>query len=250
MGVVGAIAPWNFPLALSSLKISSALITGNCIILKPSPFTPYATLKVAEICRDLVPAGVLQVLNGGGDLGAAMTAHSGIDKITFTGSTATGRAVMAACAATMKMVTLELGGNDAAIVCEDVDVLEVAGKVAGGSFFNGGQMCVATKRVYVHESIYEAFLQTYVAIVESQFKAGHDQAEMTVFGPLSNKPQFEILKEFMADCKRNNLNIVSGGGIGEKGFWVEPTVVSNPPDDSRIVRDEQFGKSPRRRKGG
>ena len=242
MGVVGAIAPWNFPLILSTLKMASALITGNCVIVKPSPFTPYATLKAVELCRDLVPPGVLQALNGAGDLGAAMTAHPGIAKISFTGSIATGRRVMASCARTMKRVTLELGGNDAAIVCGDVDVDKVAGKVADGAFFNGGQVCVATKRVYVHESIYDAFLEAYVKAVEERFQAGGEAAAMTVFGPLSNRAQFEIVKEYVEDCKRNNHKIVSGGGVAERGFCLEPTVVAKPPDDSRLVREEQFGK--------
>lgn len=244
MGVVGAIAPWNFPLILSNLKIISSLITGNCVIVKPSPFTPYTTMKAIEYLKDVVPAGVLQVLNGGGDLGVAMTLHPGIAKISFTGSIATGRRVMANCAKTMKRVTLELGGNDAAIVCEDVDVPEVAGRVANGAFFNSGQMCVATKRVYVHESIYDAFLDEYVKAVEAQFKAGGDAGAMTSFGPLSNRQQFDIVKGYLEDSKKNNYKIVSGGKVGDKGFWIEPTVVSKPPEDSRLVQEEQFGKFP------
>ncbi|KAL2113126.1 hypothetical protein VUR80DRAFT_5205 [Thermomyces stellatus] len=242
MGVVGAIAPWNFPLVLGTLKIVSALITGNCVILKPSPFTPYASMKVVELCRDIVPPGVVQVLNGGADLGAAMTLHPGIAKITFTGSIPTGRKVLVNCSKTMKRVTLELGGNDAAIVCEDVDVPTVAEKVATGSFANSGQVCVASKRVYVHESIYDEFLDAYVKVVEAQFKAGGDAAAMTLFGPLSNRQQFDIIKGFLEDSKKNNHKIVAGGKVADKGLWVEPTVVAKPPENSRLVREEQFGE--------
>ena len=242
MGVVGAITPWNFPIILGAVKIASALITGNYIIVKPSPFSPYSTMKLVEVCHDLLPPGVLQVLSGAGDLGAAMTLHPGIAKISFTGSIATGRQVLANCGKTMKRVTLELGGNDAAIVCEDVDVSEVAAKVAVGAFSNGGQVCLATKRVYVHESISAAFLEAYDPAVEAQFETGGDAAAMTVFGPLSNRQQFNIVKEFIEDSKMNNHKIASGGKVGEKGFWIEPTIVARPPEESRIVKEEQFGK--------
>ncbi|CAI4217181.1 unnamed protein product [Parascedosporium putredinis] len=241
LGVVGAIAPWNFPLILSNLKAVSSLITGNCVIVKPSPFTPYATLKATELCQSVLPPGVLQCLNGGDDLGPAMTAHPGIAKITFTGTIATGKRVMASCAKSLKRLTLELAGNDAAIVCDDVDVAAVAGQTAGGAFFNGGQVCVATKRIYVHESIYDAFLEAYVAAVKSNFKITEDASQMTVFVPLSNKPQFETVKGIVEDCKKNNYNIVAGGNASEKGYWIEPTVVSKPPEDSLLVQEEQFG---------
>ncbi|PKS07045.1 hypothetical protein jhhlp_005642 [Lomentospora prolificans] len=241
LGVVGAIAPWNFPLILSNLKVVSSLITGNCVIVKPSPFTPYATMKATELCQSFLPPGVLQCLNGGADLGAAMTGHPGIAKISFTGTIATGKRVMASCAKTLKRLTLELAGNDAAIVCEDVDVQKVAGLTAAGAFFNGGQVCVATKRVYVHESIYDEFLKAYVDAVKSNFKITEDASQMTVFVPLSNKPQFDIVKGIVEDCKKNNYHIVTGGNVSEKGYWIEPTVVSKPPEDSFLVQEEQFG---------
>lgn len=240
IGVVGAIAPWNFPLILSNLKVVASLITGNCVIVKPSPFTPYSTMKATELCQSILPPGVLQVLNGGADLGAAMTLHEGIAKITFTGTIATGKRVMANCAKSLKRLTLELAGNDAAIVCDDVDIPKVAGLVAGGSFFNAGQMCVATKRVYVPESIYDEFLKEYVDAVQKTIVATKDHP-MTTFGPLSNKAQFDIVKQIVDDCKKNNYNIVSGGNVGEKGYWIEPTIVSKPPEDSLLVKEEQFG---------
>ncbi len=131
----------EFPVILANIKVVSALVTGNCVIIKPSPFTPYAVMKSTELCQSIVPKGVLQVVNGDAELGAAMTAHPGIAKISFTGTIATGKKVMASCAKTLKRLTLELAGNDAAIVCDDVDIAKVAKSTAGGSFFNGGQVC-------------------------------------------------------------------------------------------------------------
>jgi acyl-CoA reductase-like NAD-dependent aldehyde dehydrogenase len=241
LGIVGAISPWNFPLILSSLKVVSSLITGNCVIVKPSPFTPYSTMKAAELFQSILPPGVLQCLNGGADLGAAMTGHPGIAKISFTGTIATGKRVMASCSKTLKRLTLELAGNDAAIVCDDVDIPKVAGLTAAGAFFNGGQVCVATKRVYVHESIYDEFLKAYVDAVKSNFSITEDASKMTTFVPLSNKPQFDIVKGIIDDCKKNNFDIVTGGGVSDKGYWIEPTVVSKPPEDSFLVQEEQFG---------
>lgn len=213
------------------------------MLLKPSPFTPYAVLKSIELTHDLFPPGVVQVLNGGQELGAAMTLHPGIAKISFTGTVATGKKVMESCAKTLKRLTLELAGNDAAIICEDVDVKKVAGQVATGSFFNGGQMCVCTKRVYVHESIYDEFLNEFKSAVEGGFGIKRDAAVPSPFGPLSNKMQFEVVREILADCKKNGFNIVSGGEIPtDGGYWILPTIVDRPPEDSLLVREEQFGK--------
>jgi acyl-CoA reductase-like NAD-dependent aldehyde dehydrogenase len=243
--VVGAICPWNFPIILSNIKVVSALITGNCVIVKPSPFTPYSVLKSIEICAHVCPPGVIQVLNGGADLGAALTLHPGIAKISFTGTIATGKRVMAACAKTLKRLTLELAGNDACVVCEDVNIDKVAAQVATGSFFNAGQVCVATKRVYVHESIYDQFLKTYVEEVEKGFGVVEDGKTPSLFGPVSNKMQFDIVKGIVDDCKNNGYNVVSGGKdtSAGKGYWIAPTVVSKPPEDSILVKEEQFGKS-------
>lgn len=242
LGTVAAICPWNFPIILSNIKIVSALSTGNCVILKPSPFTPYSVLKSIELTQGLFPPGVMQVLNGGGELGAAMTLHPGIDKVTFTGSSATGKMVMENCAKSLKKVTLEMSGNDAGIVCEDVDIKKVAAQIAAGSLFNTGQMCVCTKRVYVHESIYDEFLEELVLQVEAGFGINRDATAPTLFGPLSNRMQFDITSKFLEDCKTKGYNIVSGGQAPEgPGFWMAPTIVSRPPDDALIVQQEQFG---------
>ncbi|KAK0706963.1 Aldehyde/histidinol dehydrogenase [Lasiosphaeria miniovina] len=248
LGVVGAICPWNFPLILSNIKVVASLVTGNCVILKPSPFTPYAVMKWTELSRGILPPGVFQVLNGGADLGALMTLHPGIDKISFTGTTATGKRVMASCAKTLKKVTLELAGNDACIVCADADLDRAVPSVASGGFFNAGQVCVASKRIYVHESIYDDFLARLVKEVEASYAIQEDSAAPSVFGPVSNKMQFDVVKGIIEDCRANGYNIVSGAAAAAsakpataKGFWLPPTIVSKPPENSVLVKEEQFG---------
>ncbi|KAJ5120108.1 hypothetical protein N7448_010777 [Penicillium atrosanguineum] len=241
LGIVGAICPWNFPLVLAVAKVAAAIVTGNCIIVKPSPFTPYSILKFAEIATKIVPAGVFQALNGDNSLGASMTTHPGIQKISFTGSTKTGKKIMEAASGTLKRITLELGGNDATIVCADVDVSKVATEVANGCLFNAGQMCVATKRVYVHESIREEFLQRFVEAA----KVFTEQPTIAppIFGPMQNQMQHAIVQGLIEDCKATGCNILVGQNQSPNGLFIEPTVVDNPPDDSRIVREEQFGET-------
>ncbi|KAM7192858.1 aldehyde dehydrogenase [Naviculisporaceae sp. PSN 640] len=250
LGVVAAICPWNFPLILSNIKVVSSLITGNCIIVKPSPFTPYAVMKWIELARGILPPGVLQVLNGGADLGALMTLHPGIAKISFTGTIATGKKVMASCAKTLKRVTLELAGNDACIVCADADLDKTIPSVASGGFFNAGQVCVASKRIYVHSSIYDEFLSRLIAEVEKSYSIASDATAPSLFGPLSNKVQFDTVKAIFEDCKKNGYKIVSGGlpspsdpktAVPGKGYWLPPTIVSQPPESSPLVQEEQFG---------
>lgn len=242
LGVVGAICPWNFPVILSTLKIASSLITGNCVIVKPSPFTPYAVLKLVELASPLFPPGVFQAVNGGADLGAMMTTHPGIQKISFTGTIATGKKIMAACSATLKKLTLELAGNDAAIVLPDVNVDEVVAKTATGSFFNAGQMCVATKRVYVHEDIYDEFLTKFIAEVKQKYKINTDGEVPTVFGPVSNELQLGTVKKMLEDAKTRQVRMESfEEKVPEKGYWVPATVIVNPPEDALVVKEEQFG---------
>ncbi|KAK3941775.1 aldehyde dehydrogenase [Diplogelasinospora grovesii] len=244
LGVVAAICPWNFPLLLSNIKVVSSLVTGNCVIVKPSPFTPHAVMKWIELSRGVLPPGVMQVLNGGADLGQLMTVHPGIAKISFTGTIATGKRVMASCAKTLKKVTLELAGNDACIVCPDADLDKIIPSVASGGFFNAGQVCVASKRIYVHESIYDEFLDRLVKEVERTYSIQEDGHAFSLFGPCSNKMQFDVVKGIIEDCKRNGYDVVTGGQttqVTQKGFWLPPTIVSKPPEDSMLVREEQFG---------
>ncbi|KAK3297839.1 aldehyde dehydrogenase [Chaetomium fimeti] len=245
LGTVAAICPWNFPLILSNIKVVSSLVTGNCVIVKPSPSTPYAVMRWAELSRGVLPPGVFQVLNGGADLGAAMTAHPGIAKISFTGTIAVGKKVMAACAKTLKKVTLELAGNDACVVCDDADLDVAVPAVASGGFFNAGQVCVASKRIYVHESIYDKFLDRLVQEVEARFGIQEDGFAPSVFGPVDNRVQYEVVKGIIEDCRSKGYKIVTGGKTEEvkdkKGFWLSPTIVSRPPEESLLVQEEQFG---------
>ncbi|KAI0020390.1 aldehyde dehydrogenase [Xylariomycetidae sp. FL0641] len=240
IGVLGAISPWNFPMILASVKVASALATGNCVIIKPSPFTPYSLLKFCELAQSFLPPGVFSALNGGADLGEQMTLHKGIHHISFTGTIAVGQKILQNCTKTLKKVILELAGNNACIVCEDADLAKVVPSVAAGCFFHAGQVCVATKRVYVHESLYDRFLEMFT---EEAKKYAANEEEANPYSPLSNKVNYERAKTFIEDCKQNNYKIVAGGEVqsGKKGYWIAPTIVSRPPEDSLLVREEQFG---------
>jgi acyl-CoA reductase-like NAD-dependent aldehyde dehydrogenase len=193
LGVVGAILPWNYPLLLVALKAPAALIAGNTMVLKTAPTTPLATLRLAELIVDVLPPGVLNIIADTNDLGEVMTRHPDIRKISFTGSTATGKKVMSAVGETLKRITLELGGNDAAIVLDDVDVKKAAEGVFTGAFENSGQVCLAIKRAYVHEAVYDQFCDELVTlanntVVDDRLKQG------TKLGPLQNKMQYEKVK--------------------------------------------------------
>jgi len=241
LGVVGAIVPWNYPVFLASFKIAPALLAGNTVIWKPSPFTPVTSLRLGEILADIVPPGVLNVIHGPESLGPAMTAHPGIDKISYTGSTATGRRVMAGAAETLKHIDLELGGNDAAIVLSDVDIEEAAESVFWAAFRNSGQICIAAKRVYVPQDIFEPFVEA-ISDVAKRVKVGDGALNATQLGPIQNARQFERVKALIADIKSKKLTITAGGDIPDRpGYFVSPTIVVAPPDTSRIVTEEQFG---------
>ncbi|KAK3367239.1 putative betaine aldehyde dehydrogenase [Lasiosphaeria ovina] len=246
LGVGVGIIPWNFPILLAAIKLSSALLTGNTFIWKPSPHSPNTALKVRELAARVFPPGVVNVLSGTEDLGPWLTAHPGIAKVSFTGSVATGKKVMQACGATLKRVTLELGGNDAAIVCEDVDIADVVPKIATMAFILTGQVCFAIKRVYVHEKIYDAFLAALAAFVQTLKTGGAGDAE-AVLGPIQNSMQYGKLRELYAQVQRDGwktatppLNILSAD-INGSGVFLEPAVVDIPPENSRLVQEEQFG---------
>jgi len=241
LGVVGVITPWNAPINLAVGPLTSALYTGNCVVLKPSPFTPLCTLRIGELMRDIFPPGVVSVLAGGDDLGALMTAHPGIDKISFTGSVATGKKVMASAAGTLKRVTLELGGNDAAIVLDDVDVADVAKKIFFAATVNSGQVCMAVKRVYVDERIYDAFCAA-LATEARNARLGSGLEPDTLLGPIQNKPQYERVRGFIDDIRKGPGTILAGAEQpGGDGYFVAPLVVAEPGESSRIVTEEQFG---------
>jgi acyl-CoA reductase-like NAD-dependent aldehyde dehydrogenase len=240
LGVVAALVPWNFPVLLASWKISHALLTGNVAVLKPSPFTPLTTLRIGEILRDVLPPGVLNILSGGDELGPLMTAHPGFAKISFTGSTATGKRVMESAARDLKRITLELGGNDAAIVLPDVDLNEVAEKIFLGAFYNTAQVCIATKRLYIHEDIYDALRDKLHALAKTR-KVGPGNEPDSVFGPIQNRPQYERVKSLLADARAQGLRLLEGGPVPSEGYFISLTLVDNPPEDSRVVVEEAFG---------
>ncbi|HDR9503701.1 TPA: aldehyde dehydrogenase family protein [Burkholderia cepacia] len=241
LGVVGAITPWNFPVLLAVWKIAPALVAGNTMVLKPSPFTPLCTLKLGELLRAALPPGVFNVVSGGNEFGAWMTAHSDIAKISFTGSTATGKKIMESASGNLKRVTLELGGNDPAIVLPDVDIKETAEKLFWACFQNSAQFCVAAKRLYVHEEIYDELAQALVEYAKT-VKVGDGSQPDTGLGPIQNRMQYEKLKELLADAKAQRLHFLLGGDVPEQpGFVVPVTLIDNPPEDSRVVVEEAFG---------
>jgi acyl-CoA reductase-like NAD-dependent aldehyde dehydrogenase len=241
LGVVCAIAPWNFPVTLAMWKVAPALVAGNTMVLKPSPFTPLCTLKVGELFRDIFPPGVLNIVSGGDDLGPMMTSHPGFAKISFTGSTATGKRVLESAAKDLKRVTLELGGNDAAIVMPDVDLDEVAQKIFFGAFFNTAQICVATKRLYVHESIYDGLRDRLVGIAKA-VKVGDGGEQGTVLGPIQNKRQYDRVMGLLDDARSSGLTLIQGADVpGGGGYFIPVTIVDNPPESSRVVQEEAFG---------
>ncbi len=241
LGVVGAIAPWNFPLILAMFKLGPALLAGNTMVLKPSPFTPLTTLKFGELAAAILPPGVLNIVTGGDALGPWMTEHPGIDKVSFTGSTATGRRVMQSASATLKRVTLELGGNDPAIVMPDVDVEKVAEQLFWAAFRNNGQICVATKRMYVHKDVYEP-LKTALVAYAATVKIGDGAEQGTRIGPINNKPQYDRVLELIQDAKDKGYDFLIGGDAADvPGYFIPVTIIDNPPENSRIVQEEQFG---------
>lgn len=241
IGVVGAIAPWNFPLLLAMFKLGPCLLAGNTMVLKPSPFTPLTTLKLGEIVADLLPPGVLNIISGGDALGPWLTEHPDIDKVSFTGSTATGRRVMQSASTTLKRVTLELGGNDAAIVMPDVDVAAVAEQLFWAAFANNGQVCIATKRLYIHKDVYEPLRDALVAYAKT-IKIGDGSEPDSRLGPINNRRQYERVLDLIADAKAKSYTFLTGGDYTDaRGYFVPVTMIDNPPEMSRVVQEEQFG---------
>jgi acyl-CoA reductase-like NAD-dependent aldehyde dehydrogenase len=241
LGVVAAITPWNFPLVLASWKIAPALLAGNTMVLKPSPYTPLATLKMGEILAGVLPPGVLNVVSGGDELGQWMTSHPVPRKISFTGSVATGKDVAAAAAPDLKRVTLELGGNDPAIILDDVDPAAIADKLFWGAFQNNGQVCSAVKRVYVPERLYDGVVEALAEKARS-VKVGEGSTEGVQLGPINNKPQFDRVSELVTDAINGGAKAVTGGkAIDGGGYFYEPTILADISDGTRIVDEEQFG---------
>ena len=240
LGVVAAITPWNFPVILMMTKLAPALLAGNTIVVKPAPTSPLSTLRIGELCADIFPPGVVNVIADVNDLGSALTSHPDVAKVAFTGSTATGKKVMASVAGTVKRLTLELGGNDAAIVLDDVDPRAVAPKIFQAAMVNSGQVCLAAKRVYVHDSQYDALCAELARLAEAAV-VGNGLEAGTQFGPLQNKAQFEKVQGFIAEARERGQIIAGGTPVAGAGYFIRPTIVRDIPDDTRLVREEQFG---------
>ncbi|KAI1120061.1 aldehyde dehydrogenase [Nemania abortiva] len=241
IGVTVGITPWNYPVYLGCAKLGPALLTGNAFILKPSPYTPYCSLKLAELGTRFFPPGVLQALSGEDDLGTFLTSHPGVNMVSFTGSAPTGKKVMRQCSETLKRVTLELSGNDPAIVCADVDPVVVASKLTLYAFCNAGQICMSMKRIYVHDSVYDAVLSAMIDQIKS-LKIGSDVDSF--LGPVANKAQFQRLEGLYAGIETEGLKVAVGGTKplpDMKGYFFPATLVDNPPDGATIVKEEQFG---------
>ena len=241
IGVVGAIIPWNYPIHTTLQKAAPALRAGNTLIVKPSPYTPLATLRMMEILKDVMPPGIVQTLSGGDDLGVWMAEHPGIDKISFTGSTPTGRRVMASAAPTLKRLTLELGGNDAGIVLPDIDPSEVAPMLVRSAFNNTGQVCHALKRLFVHEDLYAEMLAA-LCTAANALRVGDGMDETTDLGPLANAMQLKIVSGYVEDARNQGARILCGGNpLDQDGHFYPPTIVADAREGMQLVDEEQFG---------
>jgi phenylacetaldehyde dehydrogenase len=242
VGVCGQIIPWNFPLLMAAWKLGPALATGNCVVLKPAEQTPLTALKLAELIAEAgVPEGVVNVVTGFGETaGAALVAHNDVDKVAFTGSTEVGKLIVAAAAGNLKKVSLELGGKSPNIVFDDADAGAVEG-AANAIFFNHGQCCVAGSRLFVQENRFDEVVDGVAEIAKS-IKLGSGLDESTQMGPLVSDEQFRRVTGYLESGKEDGATALTGGGrFGDRGYFVEPTVLTNTDPSMKIVREEIFG---------
>jgi len=215
LGVVAAIVPWNFPFLMAMYKLAPALAAGNTLVIKPSPTTPLSALRLGELVQSILPKGVLNIITDDGSIGPILTEHPDVAKVSFTGSTATGRAVMASAAPTLKRLTLELGGNDAAIVLDDVNVDKVAPALFALAFLNSGQVCMSIKRLYVQAGIYDAMCDAFVRLANSAV-VGNGLDAATQFGPLQNRRQFEAVCKLLEEAPKYG-RVIAGGTVQRPG---------------------------------
>ena len=241
LGVVGSITPWNWPLMIAIWHVIPALRTGNTVVIKPSSLTPLATLRFVEIANTILPPGVLNIVTADSGIGSAMARHPGISKIVFTGSAATGKQVMENASGNIKRLTLELGGNDAAIVLPDVDVAAIAPQIFAAAFNNNGQTCAALKRLYVHESIYEQMCVALTDIARSVV-TGNGLEPGVDLGPLQNKQQLDLVLALADDARKAGGRFLCGGSrMAGDGYFYPATLVADVSDGVRLVDEEQFG---------
>jgi len=246
MGVVASLAPWNYPFMMAAWKLGPALAAGNTVILKPSVETPLTTLKLGEIAIEAgIPAGVLNIITSGPGVAQALSSHAGVNMVSVTGSTESGKHIMRAGADSIKRVHLELGGKAPFIVYEDADIEAAANGAVVGGFVNCGQDCTAATRIYVQDSVYDTFMSSFLSKVK-QIRVGNPANESTDMGPLISATQRATVEGFVERALRDGANVVTGGkratvaGL-EKGFYFEPTVIVEDRNDAEIVQSEVFG---------
>jgi acyl-CoA reductase-like NAD-dependent aldehyde dehydrogenase len=225
---------------LLAIKVSIALSTGNTVVAKPAPTTPLTAALLGEVAASILPPGVFNVIIDANDLGGALSSHPDIAKISFTGSTATGRKVMASAAATLKRLTLELGGNDVAIVLDDADPAEVAGKIYAAATFNAGQTCMAAKRLYVPNAMLDEVGERLTALALATV-LGDGLDAGTQMGPIQNRMQFDKLQDLMVATHGEGTVLTGGARLNRPGYFIQPAIVRDLPDDARLVTEEQFG---------
>ncbi|BDH63291.1 aldehyde dehydrogenase [Lysinibacillus sp. PLM2] len=248
IGVVSAITPWNYPISLSTIKIAPALLTGNTMVLKPSPLAPLAVSRVCEIIADEFPPGVLNLVHGEADVGVELTSNEKVAKIAFTGGTKTAKSIMKAASETIKKMTLELGGNDAAIVLDSFDVNDERAlrRMVISNFLTAGQICMIAKRVYVHRSIYEKFVEKYVEAANKWIRLGDPFNPDVTVGPVNNKNQVQYVRSLVEKAERDGAKVIPLGQIlnpelMEEGYFLQPTLVLEADYHADIVVEEQFG---------
>ncbi|RPF21856.1 aldehyde dehydrogenase family protein [Myceligenerans xiligouense] len=242
VGTVGAITPWNWPMMIAIWQIAPSLRMGNTVVAKPSEYTTLSGLALAAVLNEVLPAGVLEVVTGAGDIGDALVRRPEIGKVMFTGSTATGSKIISASADNITRLTLELGGNDAGIVLPDVDPAAIAQDLFWGAFINTGQTCAALKRLYVHDDVYDAVVQA-LAEVTAKMPMGVGTDEANVLGPLQNEMQFDVVDSLVEEAKARGARVVLGGDPDRDaiGYFYPTTLVADIDDDAALVQREQFG---------
>jgi acyl-CoA reductase-like NAD-dependent aldehyde dehydrogenase len=241
VGVVASITPWNWPLMIAVWHIMPAIRIGCAVVIKPSPFTPLSTLRLVELMNQVLPPGVINSVTGGVEVGNHLTNHTGIDKIVFTGSIATGKKVMGSAAQNLKRVTLELGGNDAGIVLPGTNIEPLLEKLFWGCFINAGQTCAALKRLYVHQDQHDEIVGKFADYV-AKIPVGNGLDPKNLIGPVSNQMQLDKVVAYVDDARARGATIVTGGVRPKApGFFYPLTVISNASDDMRVVKEEQFG---------
>jgi phenylacetaldehyde dehydrogenase len=243
VGVVAAIVPWNSPLVLTAMKLAPALAAGCCVVLKPAEDTSLTALRLGELLLEAgLPPGVVNIVTGRGDVvGAALAAHAGVDKVSFTGSTTVGRAVLAAAGGNLKRVTLELGGKSPVIVMPDADLDQAIPGAANAIFFNTGQVCVAGSRLYVHRAVFDQVVQG-IADIARGMKLGHGLDPATQIGPVVSRKQADRIIGYVDEAIADGARALAGGRrLGEHGTFIEPTVLIDVRPDMACVREEIFG---------